>query len=237
MVASLVLSACTSSSGGSSAGPQASAVSFQTTASTAPAAASSAVAGAPAGAAVSGDYRIGPLDVIDVSVFQVPDLSRTVQVTANGQVTLPLIGAVAAAGKTTGELQDEIAKRYSASYLQSPQVSVFIRDAQSQRVTINGEINKPGVYPTSGPTSLVQIIAMAGGVTELADISGVLILRQEAGKRVAAKFDVASIQAGKAADPVLRGGDTVIVDRSGMKTTFRDLRNALPIFGVFSPLL
>jgi polysaccharide export outer membrane protein len=202
----------------------------------------SATASLPAAAAVpmaapalaGGDYRVGPLDILDVSVFQVPDLSRTVQVAANGQISLPLIGAVVAAGKTTAELQDDIAKKYAATYLQSPQVSVFVRDAQSQRVTINGEVAKPGVYPTTGPTTLVQMIAIAGGLTDLADASGVVILRQQDGKRAAAKFDVKAIQAGTAEDPLVRGGDTVVVDRSGIKATFKGLRDTLPALGVFS---
>jgi polysaccharide export outer membrane protein len=180
-----------------------------------------------------GDYRVGALDVLDVSVFQVPDLARTVQVSANGQISLPLIGAVDAAGKTTAELQGEIAQKYSATYLQSPQVSVFVRDAQSQRVTVSGEVTRPGVYPTSGPTTLVQMIATAGGLTDLAATDGVVILRQEGGARTAAKFNVADIQAGKASDPLVRGGDMVVVDRSGMKATMKGLRDTLPIFGAF----
>ncbi len=156
---------------------------------------------------------------------------------ANGELTLPLIGVVAAAGRTTSELAGDIARKYGANYLQSPQVSVLVRDAQSQRITINGEVAKPGVYPTTGPTSLVQIIAMAGGLTNLANSTGVVILRQVQGSRTAAKFDVAAIQAGKNPDPQLRGGDTVVVDRSGMKAAFEGIRQALPVFGVFRPLL
>jgi polysaccharide export outer membrane protein len=233
LCAGLALSACTSSAPSGSfaaATPVATSVSLQTTGSTT-AAAPGTVTPQP-----SGDYRIGSLDVLDVSVFQVPDLARTVQVSANGEISLPLIGSVVATGKTTAELQDEIAKKYSATYLQSPQVSVFVRDAQSQRVTINGEVNRPGVYPTPGPTTLIQVIATAGGVTDLADTTGVVILRQSGTTRTAAKFDVASIQAGKAPDPLVQGGDMIVVDRSGMKATFKNLRDTLPIFGAFRPL-
>jgi polysaccharide export outer membrane protein len=234
--AGLALSACTSSqpSGSFTAvAPVATPVSLQTTGSTAAAVSAPGTAASMVAAQPGGDYRVGALDVLDVSVFQVPDLARTVQVSANGQISLPLIGAVDAAGKTTAELQGEIAQKYSATYLQSPQVSVFVRDAQSQRVTVSGEVTRPGVYPTSGPTTLVQMIATAGGLTDLAATDGVVILRQEGGARTAAKFNVADIQAGKAPDPLVRGGDMVVVDRSGMKATMKGLRDTLPIFGAF----
>jgi len=225
-----LLAGCASTSIGSESSVAATVpVAFETTSST-------KAAGPLPSAPTEGDYRIGSLDVLDVSVFQVSDLNRTVQVGAGGEISLPLIGTVAAAGKTVAELQDDLAKKYGASYLQSPQVTVFVRDAQSQRITINGEVNKPGVYPTAGPTTLVQIIAIAGGLTDLADTRGVVVIRQEAGARQAAKFDVSAIQAGDAADPLLRGGDTIVVDRSGMKATFKGLQQTLPIFGVFHTL-
>jgi polysaccharide export outer membrane protein len=188
-------------------------------------------------ASASDDYRIGPLDMLDVSVFQVPDLSKTVQVTSNGEITLPLIGTVQAGGKTIAELTADITKKYGASYLQSPQVSVLVRDALSQRITVEGAVTKPGVYPTSGPTTLLQTIAIAGGLTEIADAHGVVVFRQVAGKRHAAKFDFAAIRAGTADDPTLQGGDTVVVDDSGLKTTMRNIRQAIPVFGLFTPML
>jgi polysaccharide export outer membrane protein len=175
--------------------------------------------------------------MLDVSVFQVPDLSKTVQVTSNGEITLPLIGTVQAGGKTIAELTADITKKYGASYLQSPQVSVLVRDALSQRITVEGAVTKPGVYPTSGPTTLLQTIAIAGGLTEIADAHGVVVFRQVAGKRHAAKFDFAAIRAGTADDPTLQGGDTVVVDDSGLKTTMRNIRQAIPVFGLFTPML
>jgi polysaccharide export outer membrane protein len=197
---------------------------------------STTAAGAPSGP-VATDYRIGALDTLDVSVFQVPDLSKTVQVSASGEISLPLIGTLQAGGKTIAELTADITKKYGASYLQSPQVSVMVREAVSQRVTVEGAVNKPGVYPTVGPTSLLQTIAIAGGLTEIADPGGVIVFRYVGAKRQAAKFDFSAIRAGKADDPQLQAGDTVVVDESGLKTTMRNIRQAIPVFGLFTPML
>ena len=189
----------------------------------------------PAGA--STDYRIGALDVLDVSVFQVPDLNKTVQVSSSGTIILPLIGQVVAAGKTVDQVQADITAKLGAKYLQNPQVSVFVKDAQSQRITVEGAVGKPGIYPTTGETSLLQGIALAGGLTDIADPRAVVVFRQVKGKRQVAKFDFKAVQAGTADDPVLRGGDIVVVDQSGFKATLRGITSAVPVFGLFAPLL
>ena len=185
---------------------------------------------------IASDYRIGPLDLLEVSVFQVPDLNKTVQVSSSGTIVLPLVGTIAARGKTADQLQADIGAKLGAKYLQNPQVSVFVKEAQSQRVTIEGAVNKPGIYMTSGRTTLLQGIALAGGLSEIAE-KGVVVFRQVGSKRQAAKFDFKAIHAGTTDDPVLQGGDIVAVDQSGMKATLRDLRATVPVFGVFSPLL
>lgn len=183
------------------------------------------------------DYRIGALDMLEISVFQVPDLDKTVQVSSSGQIELPLIGAVTAVGKTVEQLQADIAAKLGAKYLQSPQVSVFVKDALSQRITIEGAVNKPGIYPTSGQTTLLQAIALAGGLDRVADERGVVVFRQVAGKRSAAVFDFAAIRAGRSDDPVVHGGDVVVVDQSGLKATMRNIRESVGVLGLFVPLL
>ena len=185
----------------------------------------------------SGEYRIGPLDVLDVSVFQVPDLTKTVQVSASGIIRLPLIGEVTAVGKTPGSLEREIASKLGAKYLQSPQVSVSVKEATSQRVTVEGAVGKPGVYPLVGQTTLLQTIALAGGLDRVADKRGILIFRNIDGKRNAAKFDYAAIRSGKAQDPVLAGGDIVVVDESGSATALRAIRETMGTFGLFTPFI
>jgi len=185
----------------------------------------------------SGDYRIGPLDVLDISVFQVPDLTKTVQVSANGIIRLPLIGEVKAAGKTPGNLEREIANELGAKYLQSPQVSVSVKEATSQRVTVEGAVKSPGVYPLVGQPTLLQTIVQAGGLDRVADKRGIVIFRTISGKRNAAKFDYAAIRDGKAEDPIIAGGDIIVVDESGSKAALRTVRETMGVFGLFSPFI
>lgn len=185
----------------------------------------------------AGDYRISPLDVLDISVFQVPDLSKTVQVSSSGQVSLALIGVVTAGGRTTAELEQDIAAKLAANYLQSPQVSVFVKEYTSQRVTVDGAVTKPGIYATTGRTSLIQAIALAGGLDRVGDPSGVVVFREVGGKRTAAVFDLTQIRKGKAEDPIVKGGDVIVVDQSGVKAALRGVRESVGVIGLFSPLL
>jgi polysaccharide biosynthesis/export protein len=183
------------------------------------------------------DYRIAPLDVLEISVFQVPDLSKTTPVSSSGYISMPLIGEVAAADKTVAELEADISAKLAADYLQSPNVSVFVQEAVSQRVTIEGAVNKPGIYPTAGSTTLLQVVALAGGLDRVADNRGIVVFRNVGGKRQAAKFDFKAIRAGTADDPPILGGDVVVVDESGTKTALRNVRESISLFGLFVPFI
>lgn len=180
------------------------------------------------------DYRIGGQDLLNVSVFGVEELSKDVRVNAKGQISLPLIGTVLAGGRTVQELEKDLAQKYSATYLQNPQVSVFVKEFSSQRITLEGAINKPGIYPITGKISLLQVIAMAGGVDEkIADLGGIVVMRQVDGKRMAAAFDLRQIRKGTLVDPQLYGDDIVVVQESGRKATMRRFMETMPILGIF----
>ena len=180
-----------------------------------------------------GDYRIGAQDLLEVSVFGVDDLTQEVRVNSNGQISLPLIGGVMAGGKTIPELEATIAEKLSDGYLQNPQVSVFVKEFTSQRVTLGGAVEKPGIYPITGKTTLLQAIAMAEGVTELADMSAVVLFRTIDGKRAAAVYDLREITGGRMDDPQIYGDDIVMIEQSGSKTAFRRIVESIPILGVF----
>jgi polysaccharide biosynthesis/export protein len=182
------------------------------------------------------DYKIAPLDVLDVSVYGVADLTRTVQVSSTGMISMPLVKTVKAGGRTTGQLERDIATKLSATYLQSPQVSVSVKEFNSQRITVDGAVMKPGIFPTTGQVSLMQAIALAQGLTTVADPSAVIIFRQQNNKRMAARFDLRKVRTGKTPDPVLQAGDIVMVDESSGKTALRDVTNVLPISGLFQLL-
>lgn len=195
----------------------------------APAANQAAVQGQPARA----DYRISKDDTLEIIVFQVADLSRTVQVDGSGQVLLPLLGQVPAAGKTVREFEADVTRRLGAKYLQNPQVWVSVKDAAGQRVIVDGAVKKPAVFQASGQTTLLWALTQAGGLTDTADTSGVMVFRVTEKGRMGARFDVSAIRSGQAADPPIYGGDTIIVDESGAKTAWKGLKDTLPVAGFF----
>ena len=180
------------------------------------------------------DYQIGPHDLLDISVFQVPDLSRVVRVNSRGVISLPLIGAVQAGGLTADQLEASIAKKLAANYLQDPQVSVFIKEYISQRVTVEGSVQKAGVYQLTGPTTLLQAIAMAQGVDDrLADESAIKVFREDNhGVRQTLVYDLEEIRAGKRPDPEIKGDDVVVVEKSPTRSAIRMITD--PIRGILS---
>jgi polysaccharide export outer membrane protein len=183
----------------------------------------------------SEDYQLGPLDVIEVSVFEVPELTKTLQVSSGGMISLPLIGRITVVDKTVSEVEREIERKLAKDYLQSPQVSVFVKEYTSQRITVEGAVNNPGIFPISGRTTLLQAIAMAKGPNRVADESGVIVFRTTDDTRTAAVFDIGPIRKGETPDPVLLGGDLIVVDQSGTRTAWRTLRESLGVMSFFRP--
>ena len=176
------------------------------------------------------DQPIAVNDELSVNVFQVGDLSRDVSVDANGSVTLPLIGAVPAAGKSLGQFRQNLVHLYGARYLQSPDVAVSIKTSAGQRVTVDGQVAHAGIYPTSAQSSLIQVIAQAGGLTSIADDGKVFVFRDGAGGgRLVAQYSVAAIRQGQHPDPKIYGGDVVVVFASGTAIAMQNLREALGI--------
>lgn len=183
------------------------------------------------------DYRIGAQDLLAISVFGVQELNKDVRVNSNGQISLPLIGGVMAGGRTIPELEAELAKKYSDGYLQRPQVTVFVKEFTSQRVTLEGAVAKPGIYPITGKTTLLQAIAVAGGIDDkVADLGGIVLMRQINGKRMAAAYDLREVRKGVIEDPVIYGDDIIVVEQSASKTALRRFIEALPVMGIFNVL-
>lgn len=186
-------------------------------------------------AGVRTPYRIGVLDKISVRVFQEPDLSfDELQVDAAGNITYPLIGQLTAEGKTPIELGQEIAHDLEAGgYIRLPQVVVGVVESSAQRVVVEGNVNKPGVYEIAGNTTLLESIARAEGLTRLAVVNEVVVLRAVDGKQMGAVFNLRQIREGKAPDPEILGGDKIVVGFSALKGTYRDILQAAPLFNVF----
>lgn len=183
-------------------------------------------------------YKIGPLDVLDVTVFKVPDLGRSVQVATHGAINLPLIGDVQASGKTPSALERDIAAKYNAGYIKSAHVTVFVKEYNSSRVTVDGAVREPGVYPTRGHDTLMGAISLAKGLDkETASTEVVLFQANEDGTRAAARYDIATIRSGKQADPAIHPGDVIVVEDSAMKATFKTFAQILPLGSPLSFLL
>lgn len=180
-------------------------------------------------------YKVGALDVLDISVFKAPELSKSVQVADSGTVNLPLIADVQASGRTAQEIERDIAARLGAKYLQNPQVTVYVKEYNSQRVTIEGSVKKPGVFPVRGGATLLQYLALAEGLDPNSDAT-VLVFRTTDGTRSAAKFDINEIRSGTAKDPSLQAGDVVVAPSSTMKEVFNNVIKLLPLASVFAIL-
>ena len=193
----------------------------------------------PVQAELDRDYRIGPQDTLTVTVFQEPEISTPanapLQVNANGNITMPLIGTVQAAGKTASELSAVIADRLATNYLENPQVTVAVSSSVSQKVTVQGEVTQAGVYEIRGRTTLLEALAMAKGETRVAALSQVLVYRNVGGQRQGALFDVEAIRRGTAEDPEILGNDVVVVGYSKGKSVWRDILATSPLLGLFRP--
>jgi len=184
------------------------------------------------------DYRIGSQDLLELQVFGVPDLNRTVRVNSRGFISLPLIGMVQASGLTSEQLEASLADKLAESYLQNPQVSIFIKEYTSQRVTVEGAVKKPGVYPIKGKTTLLQALAVAEGLTSVADPNGIKIFRTDlqTGNRTTLVFDLEKIRIGEQKDPGVRDDDIVQVAESPGKSVAKELIEFILPFRYLSPL-
>jgi polysaccharide biosynthesis/export protein len=190
-------------------------------------------------AAIGKDYVVSPNDLIDVEVFDADNLKRTVRVNAAGAISLPLIGQVSVGGLTASEVEQRIAQRYGEKYLQNPQVSIFIREFTSERITVEGAVGRPGIFPLSGKLTLLRVLALAGGFGPIADSSKVMLYRvNDSNQREAFVYDVEKIRAGKSEDPSIKGDDLIVVQRDSTRVLLKDslFRDVIDSVNPFSVL-
>jgi polysaccharide export outer membrane protein len=189
-------------------------------------------------ALAASDYRIGSEDLLEVQVFGVDQLARTVRVNTFGNISLPLIGTVPVGGLTAQEAERVITAKLAENYLQDPQVGVFIKEFTNQRVTIEGAVQRPGIYPLRGQTTLLRALALAGGQGAMSDMEQVMVFRKTAdGGRAGQSYDVEKIRRGELDDPVVANDDVVVVNRSPARTALRDslFRDFIDTINPFSP--
>jgi polysaccharide export outer membrane protein len=159
------------------------------------------------------EYLIGPDDVLAINVWKEPEISRTLPVRPDGDISLPLVGDLKASGRTPTELQKEI-KDQLVEYLSNPEVTVLVQEAKSHKFNIIGEVEKPGTYVMAGPMTVLDAIATAGGVREFAKTTRIYVLRMNAdGSRVRLPFNYKQVIKGHnlRADVQLQSRDTIVV--------------------------
>jgi polysaccharide export outer membrane protein len=169
-------------------------------------------------------YLVGPLDRLTVDVFNVNGLTnREIQVDAAGKMSFPLAGIIDVAGRTPGEVEALIADRLRATYIKNPQVTVNLKEALSQIVTVEGQVKKPGLFPVVGRMTLLQVLAVAEGTAEFAELENVIIYRTVRGQRFAAVHDVDNIRQGAYPDPEIYPNDLVMVGDDDARRRFREI--------------
>jgi len=179
----------------------------QTSADAQPAPVSSQVAGID-----PSTYRVGPEDVLEISVWREETLKKEALVRPDGGISYPLIGEVQVAGKTVLEIRDEIARRLE-KFIPEPAVSVAIFKVGSQRVYVIGKVNKPGDFPVGRYVDVLQALSMAGGLTPFADANDIRIMRREGERQVVLPFEYSRVVRGQKLEQnvQLRAGDVVVV--------------------------
>jgi polysaccharide export outer membrane protein len=150
----------------------------------------------PAGVVTPTDYVIGPDDVLMVIFWREQDLSSEVAVRPDGKISLPLLNEIQASGLTPEELRANLTKAANR-YVEDPAVTIVVKAINSRKVFITGEVAKPGPYPLSGPTTVLQMIATAGGVLEYAKEDRIVVMRTENGRTVSRRFNYKQVSEGK----------------------------------------
>jgi polysaccharide export outer membrane protein len=158
------------------------------------------------------NYIIGSQDVLDISVWKEPELTRTVPVRPDGKISLPLLNDVQADGRTPQQLAADITEGLK-KFVTNPQVTVIVATMNSQRIYIIGEVTRAGAYPLLPNMTVLQALSSGGGFTQFAKVSKIYVLRVDHGKQVKLPFNYKDVLSGKSADQniLLRAGDSIVV--------------------------
>lgn len=180
-------------------------------------------------------YLLRPSDQISVNVFREPDFSlERVQIGVEGNVSVPMLGSIPAAGMTAKAFETNLTERLAAIGLKSPAVSINIVEYASHLVTVEGAVTTPGVYAFQPGARLSSAIALAEGPERTARTSQVAVFREMEGGIAVAKFDYGMISRGTMLDPILEPGDRVVMGTDGLSVFWQDFLRAVPAFGIFA---
>jgi polysaccharide export outer membrane protein len=174
--------------------------------------------------------RIGPDDVLEITVLDAPELSRTARVSAQGQISMPLIGVISAYNQTPQQLEQTIAGKLRGKYMVDPQVSVELKEMRARSIFVLGAVRQPGSFPLTGSEQLtvLRALALGGGLTGTAAKGGARIIRHDAaGRRSEIPVDLGKVLAGQAPDVTLHTNDILLVPSSSGKTVAAGMLNAV----------
>ena len=165
-----------------------------------------------AGSEPPANYVIGPDDVLSVVFWRDKDMSADVTVRSDGKISLPLLNDIQAAGLTPVQLRDRLLSE-AKRYIEDPSVTIVVKQINSRKVFITGEVNKPGPYPLTTPTTVLQLLALAGGLKDYADSKNIAIVRTEGGTPTRHAFNYKDVASGRnlKQNIELKPGDTVVV--------------------------
>ncbi len=177
-----------------------------------PPAAAAAAAPRPSDPVVPAGYVIGTDDVLSIVYWKDKDMSADAKVRPDGRIALPLINEVQAAGLTPEQLHQRITEE-SKKYMEDANITVVVREINSRRVFITGEVNKPGPYPLTSATSVLQLISLAGGLRDYANSKKIVIMRTENGRSISLPVNYKDVASGRKLEQniELKPGDTVVV--------------------------
>lgn len=175
-------------------------------------------------------YAVGPYDKMVIDVYGMEGMmAREVTVDAGGNISFPLVGSFTVAGLTPAQIETEMTRRLTQSYVKNPRVSVNLEEVNSQLVSIDGQVTTPGLYPVIDRMSLMDAVARAEGLTEFAKLDDVVIFREANGERYAALYNLGAIRRGVYGDPQVYAGDQIIVGESRARRIFRDVLATAPL--------
>lgn len=181
-------------------------------------------------------YLIGPQDVLTVDVFGIEEMTdREIVVDRAGRISIPLAGTIDAVGNSPEQLAALIEERLRANYMREPRVSVNVKKADSQFVTVDGQVLDPGNYPLMADMTLMRAVASAKGLAEFAQRDDVVLLRTVNGQRYAGVYNLAAIRRGNYPDPAVYANDVVIVGDSAALRRLKDMMAVIP--ALTSPLI
>ncbi|WP_417620892.1 polysaccharide biosynthesis/export family protein [Parasphingorhabdus sp.] len=174
-------------------------------------------------AASTRPYLIGPFDKLKIDVFGIEELNKSVQIDASGRLSFPLIGVIEASGKTPGELASVIEQRLRDRFVRNPQVTVNLEETVSQVITVDGQVNRPGLYPVIGRMTLMRAVATAGGAGEFAKLQDVIIFRNVDGQQMAGVYNLKAVRRGNYSDPEVFANDVIVVGDSQARRLLKDV--------------